>query len=66
MTKKKPDDPKNIIDKVIDKPVAVFSVSDGWVFKFSREVLQELVDASKESPTGDALVFVKAPKFPGN
>lgn len=38
--------------------VSVASVSDGWIFSFTAETLQALLDKAKE--TGMAIVFVKS------
>lgn len=40
--------------------VAVVTVSDGWVFTFTREKLLKLVETIDESDSNKLVVFVKS------
>ena len=54
----------NELKEFIDAPISVTSVEDGWVFKFSTEVLEQLLEQAEES--GNVVVFVKSQSVQGN
>lgn len=55
-----PKDAAEYLNTLTDKQgVAVATVSDGWVFHFSREKLQQMVDAIDADGADKLVVFVK-------
>ena len=48
--------------EVLEKKVAVVSVTDGWIFKFDSDTLAELLEKAVDSGTNQAIVFIKTPQ----
>lgn len=53
------EDEKDKIFGVLSKPVAVISLADGWLFKFDKDTLEELLEHAESSEDEEAIVFVK-------
>ena len=50
-------DEDKIINKIISEPCVVTAVRDGWIFSFSAETLETLLQSALDS--GKVIVFVR-------